>query len=166
MTDAPEDLAQLRRTATERMAFVLARGATAQDSRHSATNIVVAIEQPEDDDEPVGVFVSMTQFPPGNRPERRRYRLELVPDFIEDSTPVGMLEAEHGPLICLHWHCACLPKPDAETLIPRTVVVQEGWWHPNTKSGQVHDHPESPNGSWSVAHHRLCEPVYTRRRGG
>lgn len=43
------------------------------------------------------------------------------------------------------------------------VFVEEGWWHPNCKSGQVHPHPENPNGGWSVANHRSCEPVYTRR---
>lgn len=47
--------------------------------------------------------------------------------------------------------------PEHETL------VCEGWWHPNVKSGQVHLHPESPGGGWSVATHRLCEPVYTKR---
>jgi hypothetical protein len=43
------------------------------------------------------------------------------------------------------------------------VYVEEGWWHPNCKSGQVHSHPDNPTGSWSVANHRACEPVYTRR---
>lgn len=35
-----------------------------------------------------------------------------------------------------------------------------GWWHPNVKDGRVHDHPERPNGAWSEAMHRLCEPLY------
>jgi hypothetical protein len=42
-------------------------------------------------------------------------------------------------------------------------AVMEGWWHPNVKSGQVHDHPEAPGRGWSHASHRLCEPVYTHR---
>lgn len=41
--------------------------------------------------------------------------------------------------------------------------VREGWWHLNVKGGRVHDHPDQPGGSWSVASHRLCEPVYTKR---
>lgn len=44
-------------------------------------------------------------------------------------------------------------------------VVAEGWWHPNTNAGRVHDHPENPGGGWSQASHRLCEPVYTARVG-
>lgn len=36
---------------------------------------------------------------------------------------------------------------------------------PNVKDGRVHLHPERPNGGWSAASHRLCEPIYTRRRG-
>ena len=43
--------------------------------------------------------------------------------------------------------------------------VAEGWWHPNVKDGRVHDHPENPGASWSIASHRLCEPVYTKRGG-
>ena len=43
------------------------------------------------------------------------------------------------------------------------VLVAEGWWHPNTNAGRVHDHPDNPGRGWSVANHRLCEPVYTRR---
>lgn len=43
------------------------------------------------------------------------------------------------------------------------VLVCEGWWHPNCKKGQVHDHPESPNGAWSMTMHRQCEPVFTMR---
>ena len=40
--------------------------------------------------------------------------------------------------------------------------VQEGWWHPNCKDGQVHDHkPNQP-----ATMHRLCEPVYTKRLNG
>lgn len=42
-------------------------------------------------------------------------------------------------------------------------IVQEGWWHPNTNSGRVHDHPEHPGRGWSSSSHRLCEPVYTKR---
>lgn len=42
-------------------------------------------------------------------------------------------------------------------------AVAEGWWHPNVKSGQVHDHPENPGRGWSEASHRQCEPVYTHR---
>jgi hypothetical protein len=41
--------------------------------------------------------------------------------------------------------------------------VNEGWWAPNVKSGQVHDHPKNPGQSWSVTMHRECEPVYTKR---
>jgi hypothetical protein len=37
--------------------------------------------------------------------------------------------------------------------------VAEGWWHPNVRSGQVHDH--TPRQSATM--HRLCEQVYTRR---
>jgi hypothetical protein len=47
--------------------------------------------------------------------------------------------------------------------VENATFVCEGWWHPNVKKGQVHDHPERPGGSWSVASHRLCEPVYTKR---
>lgn len=43
------------------------------------------------------------------------------------------------------------------------VLVDEGWWNPNVNNGRVHLHPERPNGGWSVASHRPCEPVYTRR---
>lgn len=50
--------------------------------------------------------------------------------------------------------------PDLST----TVYVAEGWWHPNCKSGQVHDHPKEPKGSWSVANHRTCVEVYTKRK--
>lgn len=40
-------------------------------------------------------------------------------------------------------------------------LVAEGWWHPNVKGGQVHDHkPNQP-----ATMHRLCEPVYTKRGG-
>lgn len=41
--------------------------------------------------------------------------------------------------------------------------VCEGWWHPNVKSGQVHDHPEHPGRSWQTAMHRQCEQIYTKR---
>jgi hypothetical protein len=41
--------------------------------------------------------------------------------------------------------------------------VCEGWWHPNVVDGRVHQHPEQPARSWSVASHRRCEKVYTRR---
>lgn len=44
-----------------------------------------------------------------------------------------------------------------------TFYVCEGWWHPNVKSGQVHEHPEKPGRGWSSASHRLCEQVYTLR---
>jgi hypothetical protein len=37
--------------------------------------------------------------------------------------------------------------------------VCEGWWNPDVKSGQVHDH----NSNQPATMHRLCEPVYTRR---
>lgn len=37
--------------------------------------------------------------------------------------------------------------------------VDEGWWHPNVKSGQVHGH--NPNQPGTM--HRLCERVYTKR---
>ncbi len=37
--------------------------------------------------------------------------------------------------------------------------IEEGWWHPNVKSGQVHDHSDGQPATM----HRLCEPVYTRR---
>jgi 5'-nucleotidase len=50
-----------------------------------------------------------------------------------------------------------LRRPDGEA------YVAEGWWHPNTKAGQVHDHPLNPGRSWSVASHGMCEPVYTKR---
>lgn len=43
------------------------------------------------------------------------------------------------------------------------VYVEEGWWHLNVRGGTVHQHPASPGRGWSVATHRLCEPVYTRR---
>jgi hypothetical protein len=43
--------------------------------------------------------------------------------------------------------------------------VNEGWWAPNVKSGQVHDHPKNPGQSWSVTMHRECEPVYTWTTG-
>lgn len=46
---------------------------------------------------------------------------------------------------------------------PRVVYVAEGWWHPNTNRGIVHDHPEDRPRNWSVTNHRLCEQVYTRR---
>jgi hypothetical protein len=42
-----------------------------------------------------------------------------------------------------------------------SVYVQEGWWHSNVKAGQVHDHKQSQPPTM----HRLCEPVYTKRRG-
>lgn len=44
-----------------------------------------------------------------------------------------------------------------------TTYVDEGYWHPNVKSGQVHVHPASPGRGWSETMHRQCEPVYTRR---
>lgn len=40
--------------------------------------------------------------------------------------------------------------------------MRVGWWHPTVKDGRVHEHPERPNGSWSVPMHRLCQPVYSR----
>jgi len=43
--------------------------------------------------------------------------------------------------------------------VEREVLVAEGWWHPNVKSGQIHDHTERTMQTM----HRLCEPVYTRR---
>ena len=39
------------------------------------------------------------------------------------------------------------------------VYVDEGWWHPNVKSGQVHDHDSRQPQTM----HRLCEQVYTKR---
>ena len=42
--------------------------------------------------------------------------------------------------------------------------IWEGWWSPNVKAGQVHDHPEDPGRGWSVTMHRECERVYTKRR--
>jgi hypothetical protein len=41
--------------------------------------------------------------------------------------------------------------------------VCQGWWHPNVRSGQVHDHPEHPGRSWQTAMHRQCEQIYTKR---
>lgn len=41
--------------------------------------------------------------------------------------------------------------------------VDEGYWHPDVKSGQVHLHPASPGRGWSDTMHRQCAPVYTRR---
>lgn len=55
----------------------------------------------------------------------------------------------------------CVVAEDALSDVDRYVC--EGWWHPNVKSGQVHDHPENPGGGWSSASHRLCELVYTKR---
>ena len=50
------------------------------------------------------------------------------------------------------------------TVQPTAVVyVCEGWWHPNVRDGQVHDHPAQPGRSWSSVSHRQCEPVYTKR---
>lgn len=65
-------------------------------------------------------------------------------------------------LLAEHWKPvwldpSTLPSPDG------FVYVDEGWWAPNVKSGQVHDHPVNPNGNWYPAHHRECEPVYTKR---
>jgi len=40
------------------------------------------------------------------------------------------------------------------------IYVEEGWWHPNVVSGKVHDHKAGQ----SVTIHRICEPVFTRRR--
>lgn len=41
----------------------------------------------------------------------------------------------------------------------RQEYVEEGWWHPNVKGGQVHDHkPGMP-----MTMHRTCEPVFTKR---
>jgi hypothetical protein len=37
--------------------------------------------------------------------------------------------------------------------------VNEGWWAPNVKSGQVHDHTANQPATM----HRECEPVYTKR---
>lgn len=41
------------------------------------------------------------------------------------------------------------------------VLVAEGWWHPNVKKGQVHDH--APEGSGYPTYHRECEQVWTMR---
>lgn len=40
------------------------------------------------------------------------------------------------------------------------VYVDEGWWHPNVRSGQVHLHKSNQ----PMTMHRTCEPVYTRRQ--
>lgn len=53
------------------------------------------------------------------------------------------------------------PRPSPSLTPPST--WPKGWWAPNVKAGQIHDHPENPGRSWSSATHRLCEPVYTRR---
>jgi hypothetical protein len=58
---------------------------------------------------------------------------------------------------------ATIEKLLALGVIAGPLSVMEGWWHPNVKGGQVHEHPENPNGNWSAATHRLCEPVYTHR---
>jgi hypothetical protein len=50
----------------------------------------------------------------------------------------------------------------ADMVLP-PIYVCEGWWHPNVRSGQVHDHPENPGRGWSSASHRQCEQVYTKR---
>ena len=42
------------------------------------------------------------------------------------------------------------------------VYVDEGWWHPDVKSGQVHDHKDNQ----PMTMHRQCEPVYTKRGTG
>lgn len=52
-----------------------------------------------------------------------------------------------------------------EALDASVVFVDEGWWHPHVRDGQVHEHPEQGHEQrgWSWTMHRQCEPIYTRR---
>jgi hypothetical protein len=72
-----------------------------------------------------------------------------------DADLEGVLPEQIAPHVAA-WRAARLADDMA-------ALVMEGWWHPNVKGGQVHDHPEAPGRSWSRASHRLCEPVYTHR---
>lgn len=45
----------------------------------------------------------------------------------------------------------------------QTGYVSAGWWHPDVKGGQVHEHSDGP-GRWStVASHKRCQLVYVLR---
>lgn len=77
--------------------------------------------------------------------------LDGVRDFHSIGFDIGGMETEI--------RCAlAIAEADGDTLL-----VEEGWWHPNVRSGQIHDHPVEPGRGWSTASHRLCEPVFTRR---
>lgn len=86
-------------------------------------------------------------------------RFESEPHVVTDSAgdPVVTLWANTGGVDALVALCQLAVNAGC-------LYVAEGWWHPNAKSGQVHEHPERPNGNWSVTSHRLCEPVYTKRK--
>lgn len=57
------------------------------------------------------------------------------------------------------WEHAVDSGAAADAVLDRLEIVDEGWWHPNTRGGTVHDHAaRNPQ-----TMHRLCTPVYTIR---
>lgn len=92
--------------------------------------------------------------------ELRQTREQLAP-FLAECDAVGI---PHNAVGLVRHHRGNAGMAGAAGAMAR--YIQEGWWHPNVKSGQVHDHPEDPGRSWSQASHRLCESVYTYRPSG